>query len=84
MTAREIRPGVYSTGAIDWDRRIFDELLPLPDGTTYNAYLIKGDKKTALIDTVDPTKESELIDNLKELRIDRIDYVIANHAEQDK
>ena len=83
MAAREIRPGVYSTGAIDWDRRIFDEILLLPDGTTYNAYLIKGDKKTALIDTVDPTKESELIDNLKELRIDRIDYVIANHAEQD-
>ena len=72
-----------SVGVIDWDRRLFDELIPLPDGTTYNAYLVKGSEKTALIDTVDPTKESELIDNLKELKIDRIDYVIANHAEQD-
>jgi len=38
MTAREIVPGVFSVGAIDWDRRIFDELIPLPDGTTYNSY----------------------------------------------
>jgi len=83
MPAREIKPNIYSVGVIDWDRRLFDELIPLPDGTTYNAYLVKGSEKTALIDTVDPTKESELIDNLKELKIDRIDYVIANHAEQD-
>ncbi|MEG3056860.1 MAG: hypothetical protein RQM90_12890 [Methanoculleus sp.] len=30
MTAREIVPGVFSVGVIDWDRRIFDELIPLP------------------------------------------------------
>ena len=83
MTVRQIKPGVYTVGSIDWDRRLFDELIPLPDGTTYNSYLIKGSEKTALIDTVDPPKENELFDNLKKLGVNNIDYVIANHAEQD-
>jgi flavorubredoxin len=83
MAVREIKTGIYSVGAIDWDRRLFDELIPLPDGTSYNSYLIKGSEKIALIDTVDPTKEYELISNLGKLGIKGIDYVIANHAEQD-
>jgi flavorubredoxin len=40
-------------GAQDFDRRLFDELIPLPDGTSYNAYLVRGSEKVALIDTVD-------------------------------
>ncbi len=83
MASREILTEVYSVGAIDWDRRLFDELIPLPDGTTYNSYLIKGSEKTVLIDTVDPTKEHVLVDNLKELGINNIDYIVSNHAEQD-
>jgi len=83
MSVREVKLGIYSIGAIDWDRRLFDELIPLPDGTTYNAYLIKGSEKNALIDTVDPMKEEELLGNLKKLKLEKIDYVISNHAEQD-
>ncbi len=83
MKPREIRPKIYSVGAIDWDRRLFDELIPLPDGTSYNSYLIEGSTKTALIDTVDPTMGDELINHLNQLGVDNIDYVIANHAEQD-
>ena len=83
MVSREIIPGVLWVGALDFDRRIFDELIPLPSGTSYNAYLIRGSEKTALIDTVDPTKEFDLISNLVKLGIDRIDYIIINHAEQD-
>jgi len=67
----------------DWDRRLFDELIPLPDGTTYNAYLIKGSQKTALLDTVDPPKKQELLENLHKIGIERIDYLISHHAEQD-
>jgi flavorubredoxin len=78
-----LRANVYWVGAIDWDRRLFDELIPLPDGTSYNAYLIKGSDKTALIDTVDPTMADVLTDNLSQLDIKRLDYVIVNHAEQD-
>ncbi|HVN66465.1 MAG TPA: FprA family A-type flavoprotein [Methanomicrobiales archaeon] len=80
---REIRPGVIPVGALDWDRRIFDELIPLPEGTSYNAYVVKGSTGTALIDTVDPTKLEILLGNLGELGLDRLDYIVANHAEQD-
>lgn len=83
MKPREIRPQIYSVGAVDWDRRLFDSLIPLPDGTSYNSYLIKGSDKTALIDTVDPTMEKVLIRHLDELGVTNIDYVIANHAEPD-
>ena len=83
MAASKIKEGITWVGAIDWDRRLFDELIPLPDGTSYNAYLVEGSGKTALIDTVDPTKSGELLDHLQELGVRRIDYIIANHAEQD-
>ncbi len=83
MPFRELRSGIYSVGAIDWDRRLFDELIPLPDGTSYNAYLIKGSEKTALLDTVDPAKDHELVSNLEKLGIKSIDFIIAHHAEQD-
>ena len=83
MKPRKIRANVYWVGAVDWDRRLFDDLIPLPDGTSYNAYLVEGSEKTALIDTVDPTMAGVLIDNLNQLDVKKIDYVIANHAEQD-
>ncbi len=79
----EIKSNVYAVGAIDWDRRLFDELIPLPDGTSYNAYIVKGSQKTALLDTVDPKKTHVLLDNLVRAGIQRIDYVVAHHAEQD-
>jgi flavorubredoxin len=79
----QIRPDVFSVGAQDWKRRIFDELIPLPDGTSYNSYLVKGASKTALIDTVDPAMATELGNNLRQLGVKKIDYLIANHAEQD-
>ena len=83
MKPREIRAGVYWVGAIDWDRRLFDSLIPLPDCTSYNSYLIRGSEKTALIDAVDPTMQAVLINNLNQLEVDNIAYVVANHAEQD-
>jgi len=83
MPAQKIKENIYSVGAIDWDRRLFDELIPLPDGTTYNSYLVKGKDKVALIDTVDPTKAGILISNLQSLPDLKVDYIIANHAEQD-
>ena len=80
---RELKSNIFFVGAIDWDRRLFDELIPLPDGTSYNAYLVKGREKTALIDTVDPTMTEVLTKNLNQLKIKDINYIIANHAEQD-
>jgi flavorubredoxin len=83
MPNHKLREGIFSIGAQDWDRRLFDELIPLPDGTSYNAYLIRGSDKTVLIDTVDPPKKDELIANLKKLNVTSIDYLVSNHAEQD-
>ena len=80
---RQIKSNIYAVGAIDWDRRLFDELIPLPDGTSYNAYIIKGSEKTALIDTVDPTKTEVLIGNIVSLGLNKIDYIVSHHAEQD-
>ncbi len=82
MIYKIVKEDVYSVGVKDWDRRIFDELIQIPDGTSYNSFLVKGTNKTALIDTVDPTKANELLDNLKKLDAD-IDYLVINHAEQD-
>jgi flavorubredoxin len=80
---RKLLEDIYEVGAIDWDARLFDRLIPLPDGTSYNSYLIKGKEKTALIDTVDPSKTHVLLDNLIQCEIDKIDYIISHHAEQD-
>lgn len=83
MSRLEIKPGINNIGAIDWDRRLFDALIPLPDGTSYNCYLVQGSEKSALIDTVDPSVDYILTDNLDRLNINKIDYVICQHAEQD-
>lgn len=81
MKLRKMKENIYWLGAIDWDRRLFDSLIPLPDGTSYNAYLIKGSEKTALVDSVDPPLRNELLTQLKE--VTKIDYIISHHAEQD-
>jgi flavorubredoxin len=80
----ELVDRVYWVGVRDWDRRLFDALIPLPYGTTYNAYLVVGDNKTALIDTVNPGFEEELKAKLDVMGgIEKLDYLIMNHAEPD-
>ena len=83
MKARKIGEAVWWVGAIDWDRRLFDSLIPLPDGTSYNCYFVQGAKKSALVDAVDPAMKNVLFDRLRNLKVSAIDYVIANHVEQD-
>ena len=81
MKPRKIVEKVYWLGAIDWNRRLFDALIPLPDGTSYNAYLVQGSEKTALLDAVDPSTSDTLLAQLRD--IPQLDYVISHHAEQD-
>ena len=80
----EITKNVYWIGIRDWNRRLFDALIPLPKGTTYNAYLVIGSSKKALIDTANPGFEKELEEKISKI-VDPsdIDYVIMNHAEPD-
>lgn len=81
MDKRKMRDGVFWLGAIDWSRRLFDSLIPLPDGTSYNAYLVEGTEKVALLDTVDPPMAATLLAQLA--GVPKIDYLISHHAEQD-
>ena len=81
MKPRTITESVRWMGAEDWDRRLFDGLIPLPDGTSYNSYLVRGSEKTALLDTVDPSQAEVLMSQLED--VPRLDYLIAHHAEQD-
>ena len=77
MAAKKLFDGIFWVGAEDWDRRLFDSLIPLPDGTSYNAYVVQGRDLTVLIDAVDPTKKDVLERHLDQFP--RIDLVIANH-----
>lgn len=80
----EISENVYWVGVKDWNRRIFDALIPLPQGTSYNAYLVKGQEKTALIDAVNPGFENELAGKIAQVAdLSTLDYVVMNHAEPD-
>ncbi|MDA8132769.1 MAG: FprA family A-type flavoprotein [Elusimicrobia bacterium] len=81
MKPAKITEGVFSLRVNHFNRELFDSLIPLPEGTSYNAYLVKGSEKTALLDTADPEKAEVLFDFLRD--VDRVDYVISHHAEQD-
>ncbi|MDO5436665.1 MAG: FprA family A-type flavoprotein [bacterium] len=83
MLFKEIKNNVYYAGLNDADRVIFDELIPLEHGTTYNSYLIKGSEKTAVVDTMYPPFSDLYIKNFTENGINKVDYIIANHGEQD-
>lgn len=80
----EITSGIWWVGVADWHRRVFDALIPLPYGTSYNAYLVVGKEKVALIDTVNPGFEQELFAKISSIvPIEKLDYLIMNHAEPD-
>lgn len=79
--ARKIKENVFFLNATDWNRRLFDSLIPLPDGTSYNAYFVRGSDKTALIDTVDPAMADTLSAFLED--VEKLDFIISLHSEQD-
>lgn len=80
--AVELRNGIYWVGAVDWDVRDFHGYTT-PHGTTYNAYLVKG-QKTALVDTVRAPFFPEMISRIRSVTdVHDIDYLIVNHLEMD-
>ena len=83
MKFQEIKNNIFYCGLNDCDRRIFDELIPLEHGTSYNSYLVKGSEKTAIIDTMYPPKTVEYLKRFAENQLGKVDYIIANHGEQD-
>ncbi len=83
MKFKEVKNNIYYCGLNDCERKIFDELIPLEHGTSYNSYLIAGSEKTAIIDTMYPPKTDIYLKNLDENNVTKVDYIIANHGEQD-
>jgi flavorubredoxin len=78
----EIKPGIYSVGAVDWNIRNFHGY-STDRGTSYNAFLIV-DEKIALIDTVKSNFADVLLENISAIvPPEKIDYIISNHAEPD-
>jgi flavorubredoxin len=82
LTAREIKPGVWWVGGIDWNERLFHGYTT-EKGITYNAYVIV-DEKITLIDTAKKPFAHELIQRISQV-VDpsKIDYVVCNHVEMD-
>ncbi|MGL6107611.1 FprA family A-type flavoprotein [Romboutsia sp.] len=79
----EVKEGIYFTGVVDKDLKIFDIIMETEFGTTYNSYLIK-DEKTVLFDTVKANFKDKFLDNLSKITdINDIDYVVIHHTEPD-
>lgn len=83
MKFKEIKKNILYAGMNDEDRLIFDELIPLDHGTSYNSYIVIGSEKTAVIDTMYPKFTKEYLKSFDENGITKVDYIIANHGEQD-
>lgn len=80
---KKITNNIYYVGVNDRHKTLFEGLWPLPNGVSYNAYLI-DDKKVCLVDTVEADFFMPFLENIREVIGDRkIDYVIVNHMEPD-
>jgi len=83
MSLKEIKNNVFYCGLNHRERKMFDELVPLPMGTTYNSYLIKASEKTVIVDTMYPQKSDLYLEKLEAEGVTKVDYIVANHGEQD-
>ena len=80
----EIKEGLYSVGVQNRDLRVFDIIMQTPRGTSYNAFLVKGESKAALVETVKDGFGDAYFNNIEEIMpISQIDYLIINHTEPD-
>ena len=79
MAITQIAPGIHYVGVNDRTTTRFEGLWSLPQGVSYNAYLVTGEK-IALIDTVEEAFGSRLEANIREIIGDRkVDYLVVNH-----
>ncbi|MCI6460844.1 MAG: FprA family A-type flavoprotein [Prevotella sp.] len=80
---QKITDQIYYVGVNDRNKNLFEGLWPLPDGVSYNSYLIVDDK-VCLIDTVEVDFFMPFIKNIQETIGNRpVDYLVVNHMEPD-
>ena len=78
-----ISNNVFYVGVNDRNKSLFEGLWPLPNGVSYNSYLVV-DEKVCLIDTVEVDFFTQYIENIREVIGDRpVDYLVINHMEPD-
>ena len=83
MKPIEIKKGIHWIGALDPDLRLFDVLFPTEGGTTYNSYLILGEK-IAVVDTAKGRCYDQFLSRLTSLVAPQdVDYIVCNHMEPD-
>lgn len=83
MRSVPVADRIHWVGAVDWNLRDFHGY-ETPRGSTYNAYLVFGEDKIALVDTVKTPFVPELLSRIADLvEPERIDYIIVNHVEPD-
>ncbi|HOH71661.1 MAG TPA: MBL fold metallo-hydrolase, partial [Paludibacteraceae bacterium] len=79
----QIADGVFYVGVNDRQKALFENMIPLPNGVSYNSYLIV-DEKVVLIDTVEAGYSEQFLRQIKEAAGGRpVDYVIIDHMESD-
>lgn len=79
----KIKEGVYWIGALDPKLVVFDIVVPTEFGTTYNSYLVRGEK-IAVVDTVKAYCVDDFLEKLRSLvKLEDIDYIVINHTEPD-
>ena len=82
-SVRKVTDDLYWVGANDHRLTLFENIHPIPQGVSYNAYLLK-DEQTVLFDTVDWSACRQLLENLDYLLGDRqLDVLLINHMEPD-
>ncbi len=80
----KITEGIYWVGALNPDLRIFDVIMKTDWGTSYNSYLVKGNEKTAVVDSVKEQFSDEQIERISQVAdVSSIDYIVCNHTEPD-
>jgi NADH oxidase (H2O-forming) len=84
---REVAPDVFWVGARDPELRIFDIVMFTEYGTSYNAYIVRGEKKTALIESVKdkPVFLESLMEGIEDVlgKDGKVDYIVLDHTEPD-
>ncbi|HLO63472.1 MAG TPA: FprA family A-type flavoprotein [Azonexus sp.] len=83
-SAVELAPGVHWVGALDPHLRNFDIILKTANGTSYNAYVVRGEHGVAVIDTVKENFADTFFERLESVaRYDEITTIVLNHLEPD-
>lgn len=84
MELREITHRIHYVGVNDREKQLFENLWPIPDGVSYNSFIVSGENKVALIDTVEIGQSRKFLESLRQnTGASKIDYLVINHMEPD-